>query len=153
MAYTSGRRWSPGYAIVTSAPGSRDAIHPAGPSRSPASTGHSVLGGERLAAEAQAREPGLHQGVVVVAAHEDHGLARGRLGERVEERPRDLEQVRHGTLAHLEEVAEQDDPVGRRERLRQPLERVGSQRDVGAADRAEVEVRDQRRPHGADGDG
>ena len=60
-----------------------------------------------------------------------------------------LEQVRQRALAQLEEVAEHD-PVGGRERGGQPLERARRRR-VGAADRAEVQVGDDRGRHPRDG--
>ena len=83
--------------------------------------------------------------------HEDERPARERLAERVDQRRGHLQRLGERALAQLERVAEQHDPVGAAERLDQPLAHVRVARDVGAAERAEVQVRDDRRPHSRDG--
>ena len=65
----------------------------------------------------------------------------------LEQRTRGLQRLRERALAQLDDVAEQHQPVGARDRLGQRLERLSLARDIGGGQDAEVKVGDDGRPH------
>jgi hypothetical protein len=93
--------------------------------------------------EAQPRQPGLGERVVVVARHQHHRPPRERPPELLEHRAGDLERVGEWPLAQLNDVAEQHHPVRPAERLYERLAPLSITRDVRAAEGAEVKVGDE----------
>jgi hypothetical protein len=92
-------------------------------------------------------QPGLAELVVVVARHEGDALAGERGGEALEQRAHQLQQGGERPLAQLERVAQQHQPVGPLDCRAQPLQRARPSQHVRLVQRAQVEIRDDRRPH------
>ena len=87
---------------------------------------------------------------MVVVAGDDHQLAVAkRLAELGDHRPGDLEHLRQRAVAQLEHVAEQDEAVDLAELAQQPRQKVFPAQQVRTAAEPEVQVRDDRREHGA----
>ena len=84
----------------------------------------------------------------MVAGHHDQLGVVARLAQGRQRRGGGVEHAGDRLLAQLEEVAEHHHPVGLRERLDQPLARLGHAQHVAAGDRAEVEVGHHCREHG-----
>ena len=110
-----------------------------------------VLGSKRPAREPPAREPGLGEGVIVIARDERDPLVGERRAEPLEEWPHLAEQRQPPASAQLEHVAEEHDPLGTVERGEQPIERLGVAREVVPARGAEVEIGKDRGLHRVDG--
>ena len=94
-------------------------------------------------------DPARHQAVVVVAADE-HQLAAGteRAADLLQHWPGERGGVALGVLAQLEAVAEDHEPLRALQRLEQRRAQLRAPQQVGALDRAEVEVGDDERRHG-----
>jgi uncharacterized RDD family membrane protein YckC len=103
----------------------------------------------RLAGERAPLQPCLDQVVVVVSGH-DYDLAAGhRLAERRKRRRGGLQHLAERSVAELEHVAQQDEPVDIPERGQERLAKAAPPQQVGAAAEAEVQVGDHRRAHDA----
>ena len=123
---------------------------PAVERRGRAGGGVAALGqAERGAGEREVVEQRLGE-VVVVVAGDDHDLAVAEGGaELLEEGAGGVQRGADRDLAQLDRVAEQDDAVGAADLLQQQRADAGVAQQVAAAEQAEVEVGEDRRPHRA----
>jgi hypothetical protein len=95
----------------------------------------------------EAVEQRLGEAVIVVAGDDRHLAVSQRLAQLCEEGSGRVERGAEGELAQLDDVAEQDDPVGAGDLLEQEAADLGQAQNVLAAGHAEVEIGDDRRPH------
>ena len=106
-----------------------------------------VLGRQAAGVEAQACEPRLGERMVVVARHQHDRAARQRAAELLEHRAGHLERVGKRALPQLDDVAQQDHPVGLADRGDERVALRALARDIVPGEAAEVQVRDNSGPH------
>jgi hypothetical protein len=106
-----------------------------------------VLEAEAGGAHGDLFEQRLGQAVVVVAGHEDDAPAGHRLAQLREERLDELEHAGKRQVAHLQRVAEQDEPIGGGDLVKQSPADLRVAGDVLAGGAAQVQVGDDRRAH------
>ena len=89
--------------------------------------------------------------MIVIAGHQHHAAPGQRAAELLEQRAADLERLRQRQLAQLDDVPEQHDPAGVGDSLDERLPLLRLAHDVSPGQAAEMEVRDDGRPHRPDG--
>jgi hypothetical protein len=104
----------------------------------------------RAALERAPLEPRGHERVVVVAGQQHDLGVRGQRGaDALEHGARRVDGVDERTVAQLEDVAEQDEPVDVAERGLQRCTRLRKAQHVGLRPAGEVQVGEDERPHAA----